>query len=1663
MYCQNLPTTKRLSMKEKLQAVEPTTMCERFGKTFGLNLRKFRPQYWAQCGLKLEDSSTAKRSVDKNVKSSALSSYIAQVLEITHKELKEQYPRCKKNLGELHEWFLSKTVGFVREDGVGVTRAPFFAKRISRGRKVTAPYKTKTAEEKKLQPKKAPKPKRDIYGDATSKKSKSTKTTTVVEKVEIALPTFFNQPVTETVAVVEEKTVAVVEEKIVAVVEEKIVAPVEEEFEDFCFDAPKFTICNYSITDTSSYANVRFAMPEKFKAWTALKFVTFADTEIAERESAKIVTVAKPASEPICGEITRTITPEPFFAKIVKNDRMQKIIVRIAEILSARKSQKIVEPIHTEIVEPTSEPKSDEAKIIDDVLAQFPKKKFATRTVETSRPLSTKNLLAPDQSTVSIMETIAEHKVSDEALEFLEKKICELRVAEDFKIVAAEILNIPFVRESTLVYGYMGIESKYCYEIPTNNFTRRTEEKSISEFGGMTQTIEYFDFKLAVGAKEFYASTTAMPQGKYIGAENMVVSKFAGHDNLELFLQHKLILGELTGVEHLETFLTAAKLRNNGDERKLLKKALNRRIWETKVDNTLEEIFRPGAMKISPIAIELQEGKDLAATDETKHPLTSSDEYSEFTRYAEITNFREAVAYMQIEKNGKPVIRYRQYRNKSSKNIAELLRANVAKNMGTYCELIEDDCRFFCDIDDQKNTIKNFREVIEEFAASFEMCFKQYMGFGAEEEIDVRKRVMFPSPWKYNSAHIVFIIERDGNELVAENAKAQRDFWYRYSKCFFGEHSHILDLSVYRPRTTLRMAYSYKNGQALVPDNIDEDDEIENILVNPPTYATAEPVVFCRYSRQYFWSEHEQNILLAHINRSNTWIGPQSAKLGQSIRYDNYRRFLEIIVSAFWNRGVQYCCKLASEISPDERLEKIIAELFLDRPHVSLDQALKFFPGQLMFTETKSITTGINYKEIFANIKSDNPRAVIVKSGCNTRKTFNFMAANKKRVLYIVHRVTLANDYFETFKSLGIEACHYDDYEEMADAWDRGVTETGGKKVAENIPSEVKKLYVPINLVCVINSIHKFAPILKYYDEVFIDECCAVFKQISFVAQSLADKKLVYTAFEKTFEEIITKKNVTVVSANVGAETFNVFEYYGRKIDYALHNVFLDKSKYNYIAYHTSGLWLAKVHEFLAEGKKICIPCNNITHGAKLAEEIRMKYGDAKSVLIISKDFKGDEANTAHWKNYDIVIYSPTIDSGVSFVPEYFDYICAYFQSNINTSDACFQALWRVRNPINKTIHVYIQRTYAPAFDTFFDGKELLFARAKGFTLNKEARKNYRSKLSEMVMESVFGADNFRASLRPMEKIILDNDAYVNYDRDNFSQSIIDYLKESGMEGIIIFYQESTKTVRTIVNGNYTEGNTIAKKIGITERKPLPKNAGANKHTFKKIFQDEASILAGRTFDKISYPSVKKMLDNIVVSGAEVDVKKLFQNKERIMEEMKSLPREAEKLAMITRVNFCESGEYIEARKLSKLAEKLEPAEIEKLPEKDKNLIKRAVRIGKVTKGEREIAKLLKHCEGKNFETVCDYIVKNYESFSRNVPASKNNIPAAHHWQQLAPHRKRQSIEPRLRSYGIKFITNAATDEEELVFNRATEIDWLVAAIKADPVVEKKDDAIETN
>lgn len=121
----------------------------------------------------------------------------------------------------------------------------------------------------------------------------------------------------------------------------------------------------------------------------------------------------------------------------------------------------------------------------------------------------------------------------------------------------------------------------------------------------------------------------------------------------------------------------------------------------------------------------------------------------------------------------------------------------------------------------------------------------------------------------------------------------------------------------------------------------------------------------------------------------------------------------------------------------------------------------------------------------------------------------------------------------------------------------------------------------------------------------------------------------------------------------------------------------------------------------LDDGKRLVIPCTAKSDVIALEKQIKARFPDLK-VLAVHSESDEETRATIHnvnesWVKYDVVIYSPTISSGVSFEAEgHFDHIVLFARSvdGIGYNDL-LQKLRRARYPKSMTMYVWIDgKTY---------------------------------------------------------------------------------------------------------------------------------------------------------------------------------------------------------------------------------------------------------------------------------------------------------------------------------------------------------------------------------
>ena len=265
-------------------------------------------------------------------------------------------------------------------------------------------------------------------------------------------------------------------------------------------------------------------------------------------------------------------------------------------------------------------------------------------------------------------------------------------------------------------------------------------------------------------------------------------------------------------------------------------------------------------------------------------------------------------------------------------------------------------------------------------------------------------------------------------------------------------------------------------------------------------------------------------------------------------------------------------------------------------------------------------------------------------------------------VLIVSFRKTLGADFMRSFQEFGVES-----YEDI-----KGDIYT--RKHAR--------------LVVQVESIHR---IQNPYDIVMFDESESICDQL--FASTVKKGRLVH----QTLEMLLThSKRVIAMDANLTSRSMDYINKF-RPADTSstfIHNTrtraeqFADRGKAPPVNHYTTSQTLvqASILARLDEGKKVVVAMTNSKEKViALYDALCKKYPEKKikcyNALTDAKVKKEDFSNTATaWADLDCLIYSPTLQAGVSFTEANFDCFFGIFSARTCNVGSARQMIHRVRN-----------------------------------------------------------------------------------------------------------------------------------------------------------------------------------------------------------------------------------------------------------------------------------------------------------------------------------------------------------------------------------------------
>jgi hypothetical protein len=290
-------------------------------------------------------------------------------------------------------------------------------------------------------------------------------------------------------------------------------------------------------------------------------------------------------------------------------------------------------------------------------------------------------------------------------------------------------------------------------------------------------------------------------------------------------------------------------------------------------------------------------------------------------------------------------------------------------------------------------------------------------------------------------------------------------------------------------------------------------------------------------------------------------------------------------------------------------------------------------------------------------------KLLVVKSAMGTGKTtmiekIIYRYDGLEKILWITHRQTLTRQIFGKFKKYGFA----------------------------NYIDEKGSLFDHPKIIVQIDSLFRIATYdddhqlnINAYDLVIIDE---IEGNLNHYSSPFLNKNI--ETNRSTFDFMVTclrnAKKVLLLDADVGSRTSSLVSHMGQAI--VINNNYKPPQK-TFAITNDPGRFDKSILDDVGEGKNICIVSMTAGYIDKMAYELEtmgIKYIAHTSRTDDKLKIRLENVNDL-WKDYQVVLYSPCIESGVDFNLKHFDKIYAVLKNGNRTCSqrAFLQMIGRIR------------------------------------------------------------------------------------------------------------------------------------------------------------------------------------------------------------------------------------------------------------------------------------------------------------------------------------------------------------------------------------------------
>ena len=385
----------------------------------------------------------------------------------------------------------------------------------------------------------------------------------------------------------------------------------------------------------------------------------------------------------------------------------------------------------------------------------------------------------------------------------------------------------------------------------------------------------------------------------------------------------------------------------------------------------------------------------------------------------------------------------------------------------------------------------------------------------------------------------------------------------------------------------------------------------------------------------------------------------------------NYKLFDTIKLNIPYDKQYYETIKFTSPkiINLDKSLEKTYIENVLEKYFI--DNKFKFFILKSPYSTGKStmiqmICDGIRYE----------------------------------RILFITHRQSLARDFMNDFEQLG-----------FMNYLNKANFDVNNDRLIVNIDS--------LHLIRSEFDYFKQQSMVKQFDLLILDEVCSLFKHFDSPLMETR-KDIMYRIFD---DLICNTPKIICCDGDISNREYEYIRRYDQHIS-IYENVYIPR-KYNFMFHFDENKVIKMIENDLKNKNKIVVASMSARFCDKLNNHFENKYNilciTSKSDDNIKKILNNLESKIIE-NNIQILIYSPCITVGTDIsIKNYFNKIYGFMCNGSVSARDFNQMLARVRNPIDDTINILLDRTIpkskiANYYD--FDEVRMRYCYENGFNTN---------------------------------------------------------------------------------------------------------------------------------------------------------------------------------------------------------------------------------------------------------------------------------------------------------------------------------------------------------